>query len=202
MEEYKSNSHKSKAENKQTDKDKKEIKKVVDGKVRKKSALSKAAGSLINEDVRNVKSYVIMDVLIPAAKKAISDIVSNGIDMLLYGEPRSRRTNSSSYVSYNKYSDRYSDRRDEDYSRRSLRSGYSHEDILLETRSEAEEVLDNMIALIDQYGQVSVADMYDLVGISGQYTDNKYGWTNLRNARPVRVRDGYILELPKAIPID
>ena len=59
-----------------------------------------------------------------------------------------------------------------------------------------------MDELIDTYGSVSVADMYDLVGMSCNYTDNKYGWTNLRNAEPVRVRDGYLLKMPKATPID
>ena len=52
------------------------------------------------------------------------------------------------------------------------------------------------------YGTVSVADLYDLVGISGNYTDNKYGWTNIRNAEPIRVRDGYMLKLPKALPLN
>ena len=73
---------------------------------------------------------------------------------------------------------------------------------MLETRGEAEDVLSRMDELIDTYGVVSVADLYDLVGISCNYTDNKYGWTNLRNAEPVRVRDGYMLKLPKALPID
>ena len=59
-----------------------------------------------------------------------------------------------------------------------------------------------MDELIDTYGNVSVADLYDLVGKSSEYTDNKYGWTNLRNAEPVRVRDGYMLKLPKPGPID
>jgi len=50
---------------------------------------------------------------------------------------------------------------------------------------------------------VSVADLYELVGIQGSYTDNKYGWTkNIRNASVVRVRDGYLLKLPKALPFD
>ena len=74
--------------------------------------------------------------------------------------------------------------------------------MVLETRGEAEDVLSRMDELIDTYGVVSVADLYDLVGISCNYTDNKYGWTNLRNAEPVRVRDGYMLKLPKALPID
>lgn len=58
-----------------------------------------------------------------------------------------------------------------------------------------------MDELIDTYGNVSVADLYDLVGKSCEYTDQKYGWTNIRNAEPIRVRDGYMLKLPKATPI-
>ena len=56
--------------------------------------------------------------------------------------------------------------------------------------------------LIDVYGQVTVADLYDLVGVTGNYTDNKYGWTNIRNAETIRVRDGYMLKLPKVLPVD
>ena len=82
------------------------------------------------------------------------------------------------------------------------RTGYNYDDIILETRGEAEEVLERMEELIETYGIVSVADLYDLVGITGNYTDNKYGWTNIRNAEPVRVRDGYMLKLPKALPIN
>ena len=73
--------------------------------------------------------------------------------------------------------------------------------IVLETRGEAEEVIAAMDGLMDTYGIVSVADLYDLVGKPCNFTDNKYGWTNIRNVEPVRVRDGYMLKLPKAMPI-
>ena len=81
MEEYKSNSYKSK-ENKPPEKN---VKKVVSGsaKVKKKSDLSKVKDAFISEDAHNVTSYILMDVLIPAVKKAVSDIVTNGIDMIL-----------------------------------------------------------------------------------------------------------------------
>ena len=41
-----------------------------------------------------------------------------------------------------------------------------------------------------------------LVGVSGNYTDNKYGWTDIRNASVIRVRDGYMIKLPKALPLN
>ena len=67
---------------------------------------------------------------------------------------------------------------------------------------EAEEVITKMDELIDTYGMVSVADLYDLVGKTSEYTDNKYGWTNIRTAEVIRVRDGYMLKLPKVTPIN
>ena len=59
-----------------------------------------------------------------------------------------------------------------------------------------------MVDLIDTYGFVTVADMYDMAGLQAPYTSNKYGWTNIRTAETVRGRDGYMLKLPKAMPID
>ena len=59
-----------------------------------------------------------------------------------------------------------------------------------------------MIDVIEQYNVVSVLDLYDMVDMSAPHTANKYGWTNLRNADVVRVRDGYVIKLPKPFPID
>lgn len=203
MENYTPNSHKSKEESKELV-EKKVVNKVIQGtaQVRKKSAARKFTDVFISEDASNVKSYIISDVLIPAAKKLVSDIVRDGIDMLLYGGTGKRRDSSNGYrpdyVSYNKYSDRRDDRR---YSsvQTSVRS---YEDIEFETRGDAEAALRQMDDLLRRYKMVSVADLYDSVGLTGNYTDNKYGWLDLRDVRIVRTRDKYILDLPRPVPID
>ena len=204
MADYTPNSHKYREEQKEAaaGDGKKKIEKVIKGMARtkKKSEIRKFTDIFVSEDARNVKDYIFMDVLVPAIKKALSDIVKEGIDMLLYGGTGgSKRNGNASYVSYRDYSNR--NRNDIPVDNYRTRSGYSYDDIILDSRGEAEEVIDRMCELIEMYGMVSVADMYDLVGKSGEYTDNKYGWTNLRNAEPVRVRDGYLLRLPKAGPI-
>lgn len=195
MEEYPSNSFK-------TRKEKEPIKKVVSGtvKTKKKNEIRKFADVFISEDASNVKSYVFMDVLIPAIKKAISDIVTNGIDMILYGETgRTKKNSTASKISYRSYYERENDRRN---STPSIRNAYSYDDIIIETRGEAEEVLLRMDELVATYGMVSVADFHELVGITGNYTDVKYGWTDIRNASIIRVRDGYKIKLPRALPLD
>lgn len=194
MEEFKPNSHKSKELSPVPEK---KVEKIVKGTVKskKKNGIDRLKDNFISEDAANIKTYVVMDVLIPAVKKAICDIVKNGVDMILYGESGRSNRRPSEYVSYDR---RYLDRGDSRfYNADRARIGYSYNDIILETRGEAEDVLARMDELIELYGMVSVADLYDLVGITGNYTDNKYGWTNIRNAEPVHVRDGYMLRLPK-----
>lgn len=193
---YPPNSHKSKAEeNAETTK---RVEKVVTGKIKKKSEVRKFADIFVADDVANVKEYVVNELIIPTIKNTISNIVRDGIDMLLFGSPRrdNKPRGAIGHVDYTKYS------RDEPRSVNNSRAAvYRHEDVVVDTRGEAEEVITQMEAVIDTYGMVSVADLYDLVGISGNYTDHKYGWTNLHNAEPIRVRDGYLIKLPKALPL-
>lgn len=205
MNDYTPNSHRFKEEQTQsttTPAEKKKVEKVVTGtvKTKKKSGAHKLAEIFISEDITNVKEYIIMDVVVPAIKNTIEDIVINGIRLFLRGETSDRRNGSrADKISYNKFSSN-SISRNNDSNR--TRVGYSYDDVVLETRGEAEDVLDRMGELIELYGVVSVADLYDLVGKSCNYTDNKYGWVNIRNAEPIRVRDGYMLKLPKASPIN
>lgn len=202
MEEYKPNSHKYREEQKAGNTPEKKVEKVVNGsvKTKKKSEAKKLADIFIAEDVNNVKSYIFMDVLVPAVKKAISDIVTNGIDMVLYGETGRTKRNSAAKVSYGGCYTRENDRKN--YSTQRNKAGYYYDDITLDNRGEAEDVLSRMDELVAMYGVVSVADLYDLVGVSGSYTDNKYGWTDIRNASVVRVKDRYMIKLPKALPLN
>lgn len=201
MEDYKPNSRLSKEKKEEEQKPKeKKVEKVIQGTARQKK--KSKVSSILADDVKNVKDYILLDVLVPAFKNAITDIVKNGCDMLIWGEVRHDRKKhaKTSRISYSDYYDR--DRRDSrDY--RSARSGYDFDDIILDTKAEGLEVLDSLEDVIEKYDQASVADLYDLVGLSGNYTDYKYGWKNLRSADVVRTRDGdYILKLPRAVALD
>ena len=72
LEQYKPNSNKYKEEKALVEK--KKVEKVVTGKVmmKKEGFFSKMFKGFISEDAKDVKSYVFMDVLIPAMKKARS----------------------------------------------------------------------------------------------------------------------------------
>lgn len=209
MQDYTPNSFKYREEQarKESEKaeNKRKIEKVVSGKakIKKKSQARKVADSIMAENATSVGSYILSDVIIPSFKKLITDMVKDGIEMLLWGGTKRESDKSRhnvGYVSYNKYSSRRDEPYRSDYRRDSRRSNY--EEIVLETRGDAEEVLITMEDLIDRYGFVSMAELYELVDLPGEHTDFKYGWDNLRSARVVRVRDGYVLDLPRPKPAD
>lgn len=203
---YKPNSNRFREEQRaasQGDTEKKRTEKIVNGKVRtkKKSEISKLADVFVPGDVANVKSYVFMDVIVPGIKKAVYDIVVNGLDMIMYGEVRNHDRRSSSKVSYSRFYDDRDRRRSDDAPR--ARTRFDFEDIVFDSRGAAESVREEMLNVIDEYGFVTVADMYDMAGLDQPYTSNKYGWTSIRSAESVRLRDGgYILKLPRPIHLD
>ena len=196
MDNYKPNSHKSKAE--QAVVEKKKVEKVVKGEVKTKKNFLEG---FIAEDAKSVGQYVLMDVLVPTAKKAIVDTITEAAHRLFFGgSSRGSNSSTASRVSYRSFYDSRDGYRSSDTTQ--TRTGYSYDTIVIDDRAEAEEVLVRMDELIETYGMASVADLYDLVGVTCEHTDNKYGWTNLRNAKAVRlIGGGYKLDLPKALPL-
>lgn len=200
---YESNSHRSKETQKKALAEKKPVTKVVKSpvKTKKKNEIRKFADVFIAEDAHTVKSYILADVLVPAIKKLVSDIVRDGIDIILYGGTgRKDRNSISSKISYRDYFDR-KDNRPVASSR--IKTGYDYDELIFDNRGEAEEVLSRMDELIDQYNCASIEDLYDLAGVtSHNYMHNKYGWTNLSSAEAVRAMGGgYKLKMPPAKPI-
>lgn len=200
---HKARNEKAKAPVPAEKKEEKRVEKVIKGKAKvKKNEMRKLSDVFISEDVGNVKNYILMDVIVPSVKKALYDLVVGALDMTLYGGRgggggKRPTADKVSYRDYNGVS-----RRDErSYNTTRTASGYSYDDIIVDTRGEAEAVIMRMDEIMEEYEQVRVADLYDLVGISGNYTDNNYGWTNIRNAEVVRVRDGYKIKMPRAIPL-
>lgn len=186
--------------------DEKKVEAVISGtaKVQKKSGARKFMDNFISEDAQSVKSYIIGDVLIPTAKKLFVDIVKDSIEMFVYGSSSQRGRSGSSnrrtdYVSYNRYSDR--DRRDDRYSSRT-RNAFSYDNIIYDTYGDAQAVIDEMLDTLDRYGVVTVADVFEASRLPAPYTANKYGWTNIRNSGIRRVRDGYVIDLPRALEVD
>lgn len=194
----------------------KKVEKVVIGKVKrqKRSFGKKMAETFLEDNTRSVGDYVFHDVLIPAAKSMICDIIGWGgfAEMLLFGSvkggSRTTRQGGKSFTSYGSFFSGAQGVRGprEQAARREIsrvgRARHDFDEIILESRGEAENVLSHLVDMTIDYGQATVADLYDLVDINSDFTDNKYGWTDLRNASVSRVHGGYLINLPRALPLD
>lgn len=216
MEDYPANSRaaKQKAEKPRQAPQENKVEKVVTGNViqRKKSFGAKLKDTFLG-DSRNVGQFIMSDVIIPSAKEVLRDVVDSYLDRMLNHDGRPIRRNRSSSsrsgtgprINYGTTSSIRRDPREEERrnsSRTSDRSKLDIGEIILEQRVEAEEVIDRMDERIKEYGQVSVADLYDMIDVTSVFTDNKWGWYNFDGARVRYTRDGYLLELPKPVMFD
>ena len=198
MQEFKPNSHRFKEQQRES-KEERKIEKVVHGsaKIKKKSGIGKLTNVFISDDAKNVKEYFVTDMAVPFVKKSIITI----IDMILNGGTPTYTSGrgGGSKVSYGRYFDSPRSVRHSE----PARTRFDYDDILFETRGEAEAVLEEMCNVIEQYDFVTVADMYDMADISNPpYTANKFGWLSLRSAEVLRTHDGYVIKLPKAQAIE
>lgn len=205
--EFPSNSERSR---KDTPEDKKISSVVTSGAVRRKKSLRKQfSDTFVAGDARTAMRYVIFDVLLPAAKDTIVEAGSQGIEKLIFGDSRRRgstrpQSGPTGHVQYNRYSmgdaSRFSS--PQRAMSRQARSRHNFDEIVLTERSEAEEVIDRLFDLVSRYEQASVADLYELVGLSSTHTDHKWGWSDLHGAGVSRIRGGYLLDLPEPEPLD
>lgn len=200
---YQGNSNKQKAKAaKEGAEGEKRVKKVVTTEViqRKSPFFKRVTKSFVGDDANSVAQYVLADIILPRVQELIVDAISQGTSRLILGDgssSRIRARGSNGHVSYNKA---FGGKAKE--SRRASVDADDTDDFVLATRVLAEEVLEALGDIIDQYDVATVSDLKELVGVTGNFTDDKWGWSDLRGAHVRKVRDGYLLDLPKVKPID
>lgn len=184
----------------ETPKDDKHIEAVAQGtKVSKsKSKARQIAEIFVGGDLKETAEHVRDDVAIPALKNFLYDSLSEGLQRLLWGETKNDRRRNSTHRDYVGYSRRAREPRPtQQTTTRYSRATQGFDDVVLATRTEAESVLSRMYDLIERYNMVTVAEFYSLVGISAEFTDENWGWRDLRSANIQHIRDGFRINLPK-----
>lgn len=187
----------------------------------KRSLLSRLIAGLVGpEGASGIGGYVSQEIIKPAVKNIIVDAVTSGINMIMYGDRgMSNRSNrysgSSDHRPRTNYSSAYSSRpanNERSYGRESTSesrsaqvlsntSRYGVEEYIIEDRYDAAHVFTTLKECADRYGMVSVADYYDLINVTSNFTDNSYGWKHdsISTARIVPIRGGYVIKFP---PVD
>jgi hypothetical protein len=207
MHEFPGNSNKSKENNPPA----KKIEKVVTGEVvvKQKGVGTKFKEIFFGGDAKTAALYVTADVLLPALRNLLVDSVTKGAERLVFGEsvhtrrrPEMRSSEMrNSQVLYNRMRRESIPTRGVEGPRRPSsvyqRERREFEDHIVETKAEADLVVERLMDIIDVYDVVSLADLKELLGLEhDQHTDNKWGWTHLKNVEIRAVRDGYLIALP------
>lgn len=183
---------------------------------RKKLPLGKRVKDLfLGGGTEGILSYVLHDVMVPAARDMAADAVTTLIERMLFGDgarPSSRRSTSrsGSYTNYRQYStppppaNRWARDRDDPRPRLSRQARVNHDfqEIVVGTDQEARDVLTQLNDLLATYGTASVHDFYELTGIDSDYTDHEWGWKDIRGSAVRAVRGGFEIYLPSPIPIN
>lgn len=170
-------------------------------KEKKPSLGKKFREQFAGDSASTVGQYILIDVVVPAIKNLLWDIGSEGLKKFLFGG--SNRPSSGIGVSilgsrsgtnYTKYSGGASQQKE---ITPATRATNDFSDVLVPTRAEGEEILDQLQNYIDQYGVVSVNDYYQALGISSDFTAVKYGWKSISSAEVRHTREGYLLVMPR-----
>lgn len=164
------------------------------------------------ESLSSVRDHIVTEVLLPQMKEMLFDSLITGARRSIFGADRNTNTTSDrsrgtkyaynqQFVSPNKGygSSAPSQQRAAEMD---SRGPNDFRDYLFPSRGQAEEIVDNLIGVLDQYGTVSVHELKAMIGKTGEFTDQKWGWKNLRDAGVARDRDGYRLDLPKLVSLD
>jgi len=174
---------------------------------RKKRLGSRFKETFVGGSARDAVDYMILEVVIPAIQDTLIDAFQGGVERLIRGDTRPRHPRTTSSYSNLGHVDYRGISTNKPPTSRTLsrqsRTRHDFGDIVIQSRKEAEEVLDQLYDILSRYGSVPVADLYELTGIQSSHTDHKWGWTSLRGARVSPQRSGgYLLALPNPEPLD
>lgn len=209
MEQYPSNTLKER--NKQAQKkEKPDLKCVVSGKSKPvpQSLWSKVFVGIKPASGQTMKSFIFDEIVTPLIQRAVVEGVTGAINYLVKGDAYADRKNNNSfgksYINYNGISSGKSNGNSSQYVYSGKNSGMEIENVWFESRVDAQRVLDEMQNVIAGYDILTVNGFYDIIGRTNiiDPSNEKFGWSDLRNAYITASRGGWVIHLPHPMPID
>lgn len=171
---------------------------------KKKPLGSKLKEFFFAQDARSVAGYVVMEVLMPAARDLAYDMISKGAGRMMYGERGGRMPSGAPGMRpmYHEPVNRgvrgamtvpYGQRQ---FQPQQMGLMAPADEFVLTNREDAEVIIDALNEEIQLYGFVDMYRLKVMLGLPATFTDQRLGWENLRGARMVQHREGWLMELP------
>lgn len=198
--------------------------KIVTGavKVQKKGLVERLVVGMLGPDgIPGITSYLGHEIIMPALKNMVYDTLTNGLSMGMFGRDGVGRSSHHQSQGSNYGGVRPVARQSNVYGNayrpastaapvqapvqanvaQRRAGGNRVPDFEISDRNQAVSVLNSLQNTAMQYGNVSVADYYDMIGVEPQFTDNTYGWTgeSIQRAALQAIRNGFVIKLP---PVD
>ena len=178
----------------------------------KKPLSSKFADAFISDSAKDVKDYIVMDVIIPGIK----DTIINCLEMIFFGSTTGRgrssritrlnSENTSYRAFYQSDYDSYGAPRRRERRDRYRDDGYSdridYRNIVVRDRGSAEEIVSKLRGRIEKYGEATKSDLFELIDIPSSHVDNNWGWTDPRDIGIRRVTSGYLIDVADAVYLE
>ena len=180
---------------------------VATAKLKEKTFGQKVKDAFISDEVHDVKSYIVFDVIIPAVKETIRSLIVNTVDMSLFGKVRSssktEQRGGSTYIAYERaYGNSQNVPKQSKVSGAPLRVN-ELERVTFRDKNDAIEVLSYLFDNIEEYHVASVADFLGAADLGISPIHHKWGWYDLSGASiEENPEDGtYWIKLPRPVAI-
>lgn len=178
---------------------------VVTGKVsvRRKNDVNEK----IKQQTEELKRYTIQEVIMPSLKDVIWNIFTTALSTFLYNDtsssPVRNNRQPAQYTSYSSVSS-YNRMGRPRVSQNTVKTvkPRPEEEFVFASKQDADTVLDQLREAVANFGVVSVQTLFELCDRTAPFTANKYGWMDLEDAYIEHNRDGYVLRLPRSLPLD
>lgn len=171
--------------------------KILDGDIKpeKKSLMKRIADAFIAVDAKDIRNYLIFDVLIPGLKRGAEDM----LHMALYNDKKSDRVTRSRGTSSIRRLEYSSIRpaRDDDEVMLNRKTLAGSTDLVYPTRQKAEEALDMVDERIKACGFATLKYYYTITRQPTEWTQEKWCWRSMDGATIVQCRGGYMLKMPR-----
>ncbi len=155
------------------------------------------------DDAGKIGQHLLLNVVIPMMKKLVVDVVNGTLNMIFY---KSEATTSTSSVPASRIS--IGGRSTNEYHAASGRGttvkeaserSYDLDYVVVKDMQAANDVINGMQLIIDQYDTVRASEFCALAGITAPYTYTDYGWDSAAVAQKIPLLDGRVkIQMPKA----
>lgn len=167
-------------------------------KKRKRSTVHEIFRAVFPGGFEEIKQHLLWDIFIPWLQDTAHNAWQGLGDVAFPGSGRTASKASNGVPEYYSYNEPY---RYSNYNPWTASNGYIPK-MKPTTYKRCCEILESMHESIMRVGYATLLEFNSEVGNETYSTQHDYGWISIKGVEPIQVRGGWIIQMPKAVPID